>query len=168
MDTNYNGSNNYDNGNSYNNGNGFNDGSTFSTAAMVFGIIAVITGMIFPVYLPSVLGSLAILFALLSKGRAAKLSTKAVAGIACGTVGIAIHVAVFCLTAVMLLSEPDLMINTAQMYDDIIKQMYGMPSEDIFGESMEDTGSLPTEIKYPRQTMGRIYADSHLFRCQRE
>ncbi len=57
MDTNYNGSNNYDNGNGYNNGNGFNDGSTFSTAAMVFGIIAVITGMIFPVYLPSVLGS---------------------------------------------------------------------------------------------------------------
>ena len=105
---------------------------------MVFGIIAVITGMILPIYLPSVLGSLAILFALLSKGRAAKLSTKAVAGIACGTVGIVIHVAVFCFSTVLLLSQPDIMINTAQMYDNMIEQMYGMPSEDIFGESMED------------------------------
>ena len=113
-------------------------GNSFSMAALVMGILAIISTMIFPIYLPFFLGSLAILFALLSKGRAKKFSTQALAGVTCGTVGIGLNVAVFAAAIFFLLSQPELMREAGAMYDDMVEQMYGVPSEDILGESMED------------------------------
>jgi hypothetical protein len=116
-------------------------GNSFSTAAMILGIISIPSTAFLPIYLPFILGSLAILFALLSKGRALKLSGNALVGTICGAIGMGVNAALFGIYAfafLALFSEPDLMRNTAQTYDDMIEQMYGVPTEDIFGESMED------------------------------
>lgn len=116
-------------------------GNNFSTAAMILGILAILSTFFLPIYLPFILGSLAILFALLSKGRAPKLSGNAMVGTICGSIGIGINAALFGIYAAFffsLFSDPDLMRDTAQTYDDLIEQMYGVPTEDIFGESMED------------------------------
>lgn len=116
-------------------------GNNLSTAAMILGILSIPTTMFLPIYLPFILGSLSILFALLSKGRAPKLSGNAMVGTICATVGMGVNAALFgvyAFTFFSLFSQPDLMRNTAQTYDNIIEQMYGVPTEDIFGESMED------------------------------
>lgn len=113
-------------------------GSSLANAAMIMGILAIVTAMFLPIYLPSIFGSLAILFALLSRGNARKLEGKAITGITCGTIGIGLYVIIFTSYSILLFSQPDIMTDTAKMYDDIIEQMYGVPSEDIFGESMED------------------------------
>ncbi len=113
-------------------------GNGFSTAAMVLGILAILSTLVLPLYLPFIFGSLAILFALLSKGNADKLSGKAIAGATCGTVGIGLNAAIFTASLFFLLSQPELMIEAGKMYDETLEQIYGTPSEDIFGESMED------------------------------
>lgn len=140
-----NNSNNYNN-NAYNNQpNNYNyppmlhpTGSNFATAAMILGLLAIATTMIFPIYLPFIFGSLSILFALLSKGNVPTLSGKAITGIISGAVGIGINMAIIIAAFFLILSKPKLMIDTAKTYDDMIEQMYGVPSEEILGESMED------------------------------
>lgn len=151
--------NNANNHNGYNNGNGYNNnynsdnrqpygchypppvrlpGNSLATAAMALGILAIVTTMILPLYLPFILGSLAILFALLSRGSATKLSGKATAGVTCGAIGLTINMAIFGFSTYLLLSNPNLITETAQIYDNMIEQIYGIPSEEFFGESMED------------------------------
>lgn len=113
-------------------------GNGFANAAMILGIIAILTAIMLTLYFPFVLGSLAILFALLSKGRAPKMSGQAKAGIICGTIGLAINISIFVSSVAFVLSNPDMLIESARIYDDMIEQMYGEPSEDILGDSMEN------------------------------
>ena len=113
-------------------------GNGFANAAMILGIISIVTAIMLTLYFPFALGSLAILFALLSKGRAPKMQGRAKAGIICGTIGLAINISIFVSSICFVLSNPDLLIESAQMYDDMFEQMYGQPSEDILGDSMED------------------------------
>lgn len=145
------GYNNQNNGgyNNQNNGNGMPNGyhymppartpgSGLANAAIVLGIVAIITAVMMTLYLPFILGSLAIVLALLSKGTAEKLTGQAKAAISCGTVSLVINLAIFITSVAYVFSNPEMLIETAQMYDNTIEQMYGESSEEIFGESMED------------------------------
>lgn len=123
-------------------------GNAFASAAMVLGIISIVSALLMTVYFPFIFGSLAILFALLSRGRAAKLSNPAKAGICCGSVGFGINLAIIISSFALILSNPELLMQTAQTYDEMCEQIYGVPTEDILGESMEDImGSFVDSIQ---------------------
>lgn len=111
-------------------------GQRLAMAAMTLGILATVTTLTLTLYLPLILGSLAILLALLSKGTAASLKTQAIAGIVCGIAGLAINTCIIII--VFSLYGGDIMRQSARIYDEMVEDIYGMPSEEILGESMED------------------------------
>ncbi len=116
-------------------------GRNLATASMVLGISALVTSVFLPIYLPCIFGSLAIVFALLSKGSAPRMQGAAKTGISCGASAFAITAALTAFSVYMVLTDPqftDLMMDTAKTYDEIIEQMYGVPAEEILGESVED------------------------------
>lgn len=110
----------------------------FANAAMVLGIISIVTAAIMTVYPPFILGSLAILFAILSKGRAPKLAAQAKAGIICAITGLSVNVCIIAFSFFYIFSNPDMLRETAQIYDNMCEQIYGMPSEEVIGDSMEN------------------------------
>lgn len=113
-------------------------GSSLATTAMIFGIISIVTALMMTVYFPFILGSLAILFAILSKGKAPSLMKQARTGVICGIIGLAANITIIAGSFAIVLSNPDALRQTARMYDQMCEQMYGRPSEDILGDSMED------------------------------
>lgn len=113
-------------------------GSGLSNAAMILGIISIVSAVMMTIYFPFILGSVAIVLALLSKGLAPKLARQAKAGIACAIVGLSINLGLLVSSFAYIFANPSLLIDTAQMYDSAIEEMYGIPSEEVFGQSMED------------------------------
>ena len=111
-------------------------GQRLAMAAMTLGILATVTTLTLTLYLPFILGSLAILLALLSKGAAASLKTQAIAGIVCGIAGLAINA--FIIVIVFSLYGGDIMRQSAQIYDEMVEDIYGVPSKELLGESMEE------------------------------
>ena len=113
-------------------------GSGFATAALALGIASILSAVLMTVYFPFILGSVAIVLAILSKGTAAKMIKQAKAGIVCAVVALVINLFLFISTFAYIIANPSLLVDTAKMYDSAVEQMYGVPSEEIFGESMED------------------------------
>lgn len=114
-----------------------NPGQPLATASMFLGIAAVFT--MFTIYLPLVFGSLAILFALLSKGYGRKLLASAKVGIISGGCGLAVISSVLgILTAFFLLSSGDELIQMGRQLDQQFETRTGVPLEEIMGESYED------------------------------
>lgn len=113
-------------------------GDSLAGAALFLGAISIVTAFMMTVYFPFIFGSLAILFAILSKGRAARLAKYARAGIICGVVGLAVNVAVIVSSFVFILNNPDILTRTARQYDKMYEQIYGIDSEDVFGDSLEN------------------------------
>lgn len=113
-------------------------GSNFATAALALGIASILSAAMMTIYFPFILGSVAIVLAILSKGTAAKMFKQAKAGIICAVVALVINLYLLISTFTYIIANPSLLIDTAKMYDSAIEQMYGVPSEEVFGESMED------------------------------
>lgn len=113
-------------------------GSGLASAAMILGIASIVSAFMMTVYFPFILGCLAILFALLSKGLSPKLVKQAKAGIICAIAALAVNVSIIVASISFMFSNPDLLIDVAKTYDTQIEKLYGVPSEDILGDSMED------------------------------
>ena len=113
-----------------------NPGLTMATAALFLGIGALFT--ILTVFLPLLLGGLAILFAILSKGYGKKMLTQAKVGLACGLGGLLSVVTIFTASYAVLFSNPDMLVEIGQQYDEACEDMYGQSAEDMFGISFED------------------------------
>lgn len=114
-------------------------GNGFAIAAMILGISAIITAFMLTVYLPFILGSLSIVMAILSRSGLTGLQSKAKAGIICSVVALLLNIGIVGYSFSIIFNNPELIMQTATMYDEMIEQMYGVPSEEILGESMEDT-----------------------------
>lgn len=112
-------------------------GSSLAITAMAFGIGSIVSAVMMTLYFPFVLGSLAIVFALLSKGLSPRMGAPARTGIICGFAGLAVNISILVTSVSFVFSNPDLLIEAAQSYDNTIEQMYGAPAEDILGDSME-------------------------------
>lgn len=113
-----------------------NPGLNMATAAMLLGLGALFT--VFTVFMPLLLGGLAVLFALLSKGYNPKMLTQAKVGAGCGIAGIVVVVFMFIGTYAVLFSNPDMLIEIGKEYDATYEELYGQDTEDIFGFSFED------------------------------
>ncbi len=141
---------NYNNRNPYNNGNAYNfnayqqsyvitqKGDPLATASMITGIIAVVSPMLiivfpFALYFPFIFGGISIILALLSKGTAAKMISKAKSGIICATIGLVCNIALICTSFYLVFNNAEF----RQSFDDAFIEMYGMTFEEVMEEIME-------------------------------
>lgn len=113
-------------------------GDGLATAAMILGILSIVTAMTFTIYPSLVLGSIGIVLALLSKGRSPKLITKARIGTTCAIAGILFTGSFFITTVKAFHDNPELL---EQALDNFEKQ-YGMSYEELIN-TMLNGGELP-------------------------
>lgn len=136
-------------GNPYQNNNGYpyynrsnyqlppkEPGSSLANAAMVLGIIAIISCFTFTVYPPFILGSIAIVLALLSKGRRPKLFPKAKTGIICAAIGLVVNTFLVTSVMYMLFTDPDIRSEVNRTF----KKQYGITFDEALDEIMEENG----------------------------
>lgn len=122
--------------NYYQNSSFHNPGSGMAAASLFLGLGAVFTML--TVFLPLAFGGFAILFAILSKGYGKKLLVQAKVGIGCALAGIGVTAAMFLSSLIMLLGNPEILVQIGQQYDAVCEDMYGQTSEEMFGYSFED------------------------------
>lgn len=135
----YNGGSPYGNPNPRQYSTGFS-GDRLATAAMVMGILTLATFISMTIYPPFVFGSIAIVLALLSRGRAPRMNTKAKAGIICATIGLAANCALCTTSLYMLYTKPEIM----QQVNDIFESQYGMSYDEMIRTILDDGGiSVP-------------------------
>lgn len=128
------------NNNYYSNGQNHpirNPGQTLATISLILGLASIFTML--TVYLPLILGSLAIVFAILSKGYGKKMLTIAKAGIGTALGGMALIIVIVGSLVVLLLSSSgDTLIQFGQQMDQQFEQQTGQKLEDVLGTSYED------------------------------
>ena len=108
-------------------------GSSLANAAMILGIIALICCFTFTVYPAFILGSIAILLALLSKGRRPVLFPKARTGIICATIGLVLNTLLTTSAIVMVFTSDEL----RQEMNEIMESQYGMSFDEMIDEIIE-------------------------------
>ena len=128
-------------GTSFEYNNGFAPGNNgFAFAALILGVSGLFS--LFTVYLPLVLGSLAILFALLSKGYGKKMVTTAKIGFISAITGVSIIlslIVISCTSLYLLFATcTDEQLRTyASQIDQTVEQQFGQSTENMFGTSYE-------------------------------
>lgn len=141
---------NYQNGNPYANNNGYNPnygryaypvnvsepGSKLATAAMVLGIISIISCFTFTVYPAFITGSIAVVLALLSKGRRTKFLNNARIGIICAVIGLVSNVMLITGVTVLYFTNDDFRARVNQNYEE----QYGQTIDEMLEEILEDSG----------------------------
>lgn len=133
-------SNNPYNNNPYNNNSGGNpysgrplypappSGDKLATAALILGILAPLSSVTMTVYPPFIFGSIAILLALLSRGRAPKIPQRAKIGILCAFGGILLNLAIVGSCIYLFITNPAI----REQVDTLFQQTYGMTMEEFY------------------------------------
>ncbi|MCM1144964.1 MAG: hypothetical protein NC318_01925 [Blautia sp.] len=111
-------------------------GSGLATTAMILGIISVVCCFTFTVYPTFITGSIAIVLALLSKGRRLNLLSKARRGVIFGIVGLAINTALVAVSMFLLVTDPDVRSEVNKTFE----QQYGVSFDEMMEEIMEENG----------------------------
>lgn len=138
---------NNNNDNPYGNGNPYGNpgrgrypnvisGERLASAAMIMGILTLATFISMTIYPPFVFGSIAIVLALLSRGRIPKMGTKARAGIICATIGLIANCALCGTSIYMLYTKPEIM----EQVNDLFENQYGMSYEEMLRMILDDGG----------------------------
>ena len=128
-------------GTSFEYNNGFAPGNNgFAFAALILGVSALFS--LFTVYLPLILGSLAILFALLSKGYGKKMAATAKIGFISAITGLSLILSILAvgITSLYLLfaTSTDDQLHYGSQIDQAIEMQLGQSTEEMFGTSYED------------------------------
>lgn len=114
-----------------------NPGQTLAMVSLILGIASIFT--IFTIYLPLILGSIAIVLAILSKGYGKKMLATAKAGIGTAIGGIALIAVVFGSVISLFLSlSGDQLVEFGRQIDEMFEQQTGQDIEDIAGTSYEE------------------------------
>lgn len=114
-----------------------NPGQAMAVASMILGIASIFTLLTF--YLPVILGSLAIVFAILSKGYGKKMLNTAKIGIRTAYVGIGLIILALSAFITFFLSlNGDTLIEFGRQVDRQFEQQTGQDIEDFAGTSYEE------------------------------
>lgn len=108
-------------------------GSSLAKAAMIVGIIAIVSCFTFTVYPPFILGSIAIVLALLSKGRRTKLFSNAKTGIICAVSGIALNTIIVASIVYLIFTNP----YVREMVNQEYERQFGTTFDEMIEEIME-------------------------------
>lgn len=119
-------------------------GNSFPYPGQNFAMIALILGTgclftFFTVYLPIVMGSLAIILAVLSKGYGKKMLLTAKIGMISAICSLTMLLSVIGLTFTFIVSsDREALTDTGRILDEQIESQMGDTSEEIFGISYEE------------------------------
>ncbi len=116
--------------------------NAFATAAKVLGIIALVSVFAFTVYPPLILGSLAIILALLSRGASFQFHTSAKIGIRTSLIALGIDIVLVAASFGLVYGNPEFL----EELDDDFQEIYGMSYEEMM-ESIQD-GTFDYEEYY--------------------
>ena len=111
-------------------------GERLASASMITGILALATFISMTIYPPFIFGSIAVVLALLSKGRAPKLASRAKAGMICATISLIANCALCGTSLYMLYTRPEIM----NQFNDIFEKQYGMSYDEMIEMILEDGG----------------------------
>lgn len=103
------------------------NGDALATAAMVLGILAIVMCATFTLYPTFVLGSIGVVLAILSKGKATQSGARAKIGMICATAGIAFNCLLIGTTFHAIQTDPQVL----EKANELIKEQYGMTYEEI-------------------------------------
>ncbi|MBR3684155.1 MAG: hypothetical protein IKL78_04705 [Lachnospiraceae bacterium] len=110
----------------------------YSKAAMVLGIVTIVTAIFTTVYIPFITGGLSIIFAVISRGEKRRFSSTALGGIFSACVGIFINVAIIVGCFYLYNTDPQI----REQVNEYIEQMTGQTLDEDF--RLTDLFSLPT------------------------
>lgn len=111
-------------------------GERLASAAMVMGVLTLATFISRTIYPPFVFGSIAIILALLSRGRALKMEVKAKAGAICAAIGLIANCALCGTGIYMLYTKPEIM----NQVNDIFEKQYGISYEEMLRMILDEDG----------------------------
>lgn len=111
-------------------------GSKLASAAMVLGIISLISCFTFTIYPAFITGSIAIVLALLSKGRRPKLFGKARTGIICAVAGLITNTVLITCCIVMIFTNDEIRAQVNHTFEE----QYGQTFDEMLEEILEDSG----------------------------
>lgn len=140
---NHNGYNNgYNNTNPYYNRNIYRmpqvePGNSLFTAAFILGIIAIVFCFTFTVYPAYIFGSIAIILALLSKGKNAKMHSKANVGVICAIAALVLNTCIVTYSMTTIFTDPEVY----EEFNETCEEMYGMSFDEMIEEIMEENGT---------------------------
>ena len=121
-----------------------------SSAATALGILSIVTCFTFPVFIPGLLASIAIVLALISRGADRALSVSAKRAITYAVIGIVVNVVIFgniAFTLYRVIQDPEY----RKSFDQTMEGMYGFSLsqflrdfDSTYGTDLfEDSGSSP-------------------------
>lgn len=117
------------------------NGDTLATAAMILGILAIVLCFTFTLYPTFVLGSISVVLALLSRGKAMRPAAKAKIGMVCAIAGIIANCSLIATTFRAIQTDPQVLERANQL----IEEQYGMTYEEIIHAIINGE-----EIPYPQ------------------
>lgn len=103
-------------------------------AAWRLGIAAILSTFLVPVVLPFTLGSIAIIFAVLAKGRSRKMSRRGKQAVLLGCLAVGLNIVYVLYTAgtvYKMMSDP----SGRQEISDLMYRMYGMTLEEFLSQA---------------------------------
>ena len=100
------------------------------TAALILGVITLVSAVMMTVYLPFVFGGLSIIFGILSRGQNRKLPGQAKTGIIIAVAGLVLNIGIIAGSFYLVFNNPEV----RKQFDITFEQMYG----ESFDEMMED------------------------------
>ena len=114
-----------------------NPGQTMAMISLILGIASIVT--LFSIYLPIILGSIAIVLAILSKGYGKKMLTTAKVGVGTAIGGMTLIVAIFgAIISLFLSMTGDELVEFGRQIDQQFEQQTGMDIEKLTGTSYEE------------------------------
>lgn len=136
----------YNNGNPYGN-NPYNNsapplrpiplkpkGDGMAAAALVLGIISIACLFFMQIYIPFITGSIGIVLAVLSKGNARKMLSKAKAGVICCIIGLAADILLCIGSVYLVINLPALMPDMVDEVSEMCEEQYGFTYEELMDE----------------------------------
>lgn len=109
-------------------------GQSMATASMVLGIISLASLLLVRITIPFLLGGIGIILAILSRGSAKRMISRAKAGLICCIAGLCLDI-VFCAFAVWLVfALPSISPELTDEVNKMCEQQYGVSYDEIMEE----------------------------------
>ena len=114
-------------------------------AASTLGILSIVATFTMMLYPSIILGAMAIILSLLSRGRDKHLSSKASSGMTTGIIGLSVNIIIGA-TAVLLLFGDN---PFKSQVNDLMKEMYGQTYDDMLEDAMDGSFDLEYSDAFP-------------------
>lgn len=111
-------------------------GSNLANAAMILGIISIISCFTFTIYPAFIMGSISIVLAIISKGRRPKLIGNARTGIIFATIGLVANTVIIAGSITLMFTNDAVRAQVNEMFE----QQYGQSFDEMLEDILENNG----------------------------